>query len=74
MTAYDVRRVLNHFNWNASAAIGGLTTMGGMNRKDAEESVVASGGEIPESYIEYMRARKKDPNRQPAEESGYSYT
>lgn len=69
MTAYDVRRVLMAFDWNTSATIGALTTMGGMNRKDAEESVVASGGEIPESYIEDMRAYKS-VKKHPADESG----
>lgn len=53
MTAYDVRCVLEPYGWNSSAAIGGLATMEGMNRKDAEES----DGKMTEDYLENMRCR-----------------
>ena len=63
MTEYDVRDVLESYGGNASAAISGLMRFGNMSRKDAEESVVASGGELTERYLENMRIRESSNKR-----------
>ena len=62
---YDVRNVLRFYGGDGRAAVSGLMRFN-MSRKDAIESVIASGGSIETDFEKRIRLKKERRARESA--------